>query len=397
MTSSSFEHCRDSRLTCRVLAHCDAMEAVADDWRALEAKAADGLTYFQGFDWCHRWIAAFGSADCQPVILTIWNGVHLVALLPLMQSGGRIRTLSILGAPHTQYANLLLDPHQDAVIRQEALALLRKALDGMSGHDVALFEHVPDGSPLAGMLVSNSPLGSRANTAAIFNLSDFATAEDYLARLNKKQRRNRTRRRNMLEQAGALSFDVLFPNDPAFAPALEECLRLKRIWLRETGRISLGLHQAGVDSFLASLAGNAEHCSGSCLSVLRVDGTLAAGELGFLHYGHYYAYLGAFDCNLSAASPGKLQMDMTIIWLIEKGISKYDLLGNESSYKEAWSNTALKLETHSLPSTFFGHAYSGLWIARLRPGLKHLYAKLPSRLRQLAQMAQSLGWLALSV
>lgn len=394
MTLHATAEAAPTGLTHRVLADPAAMDQAADAWRALEAAAADGLTYFQGFDWCRAWISVFGGARCRPAVSTVWRGRRLVALLPLMREGGGIRRLRILGAPHTQYANLLIDPALDAATRRGVHELLLAGLR-TGGHDLALLESVPEGSPLAGMLARDLPLGGRTDAAAMLDLSAFGAAEDYAARLSKTQRRNRNRRRNLLAQSGEVSFAVLFPGDPAFAPALAECLRLKREWLRETGRISSGLGQAGVDGFLAALSGG--RGAGACLSVLSAGGRVAAGELGFLHHGHYYAYLGAFDWDLRAASPGKVQMDMTVAWLIGEGATAYDLLGNAADYKEAWSNRALKLETHALPVNLAGRAYAGLWTARLRPGLKRLYGAMPYRLRRLAQIGQSIGLVFLIV
>ncbi|MFC3075802.1 GNAT family N-acetyltransferase [Shinella pollutisoli] len=374
----------------RVLADAAAMDAAAAAWQALERRAADGLGYFQGFDWCRKWIAAFGGERLRPEIRTVWQDGRLVALWPLMREDGRIRRLVPLGAPHTQYAGLLVDPALDARALDAVRALLGDGLTA-GGHDLALLESVPEGSPLAALLAAHPPLAGKTDAAAMLDLSAFGSADGYTAALSKTQRRNRNRRRNLLSRTGALSFEVLFPGDPGFAPALAECLRLKREWLRETGRLSIGLGQAGVDGFLASLTGSRQARAGACLSVLSAGGRLAAGELGFLHHGHYYAYLGAFDWALREASPGKVQMDMTVAWLIGEGVSTYDLLGNAADYKEAWSNRTLRLDTYAVPANLTGRAYAGLWTARLRPGLKRLYESMPHTLRRLAQFGQSLG------
>jgi len=377
-------------LTLTVLSDAAAIDAAAGDWRALEDRAAEGLSYFQGFDWCRAWISAFGSTRIRPEIRTVRQGGRLVALWPLMREQGHVRRLLPLGAPHTQYAGLLIDPALDAKTRGRALTLLGGGL-AAAGHDLALLESVPEGSPLSALLARHAPLSGRTDAAAMLDLSAFRSAEDYAARLSKTQRRNRNRRRNLLSRTGELAFDVLFPGDPGFEAALRECLRLKREWLRETGRRSTSLGYAGVDGFLASLAGSRETRSGACLSVLRAGGRLAAGELGFVHHGHYYAYLGAFDWALREASPGKLQMDMTVCWLIGEGVSTYDLLGNAADYKEAWSNRTLRLDTYAVPANLTGRAYAGLWTARLRPGLKRLYESMPHALRRLASLGQSLG------
>lgn len=371
----------------RVLRDRLAMEDVAEAWRALDGRAGDPLAYFQSFDWCDRWIAAFGSPHCRPEIHTLWQEGTLVAVWPLMLSGAKLKRIEPLGWPHSQYANLLADP---ALRGTRALTRFLSALGG-GGHDVALLESVPEGSALGGLLHDTPPLAGRGNSAAMLDLSVFAAPQDYAAALSKTQRRNRNRRRNALAREGALSFDVLFPGDKGFEEAVAACVGLKREWLRETGRRGTGLAFDGFDRFLASLPGSRERLSGACLCVLKAGDRLAAGELGFLHHGHYHAYLGAFDWALRDASPGKTQMDMTVCWLIEKGIATYDLLGNPADYKDSWSNRTLKLQTYALPANLTGRAYASLWTARLRPGLKRLYEAMPHQLRRLAQFGQSAG------
>lgn len=369
----------------RVLRDGTAIEAVAAAWRALDARAADPLAYFQSVDWCRRWIDVFADTGCKPEIQTLWQGDRLVAAWPMMLSGRVVKRLEPLGWPHSQYANLLVDPSFD---RQEAARLLLAGLTP-GRHDVVLMEGVPTGSALNILFEATSPLPGRGNSAAMLDLSAFAAPDAYAATLSKTQRRNRNRRRNALARHGTLTFEVLFPGDTGFAPAIATCLGFKRTWLRETGRYSSGFAFEDFDRFLASLPGERNTLSGACLSVLKAGDRLVAGELGFLHHGHYYAYLGAFDWDLRDISPGKVQMDMTVCWLIEQGVKTYDLLGHAADYKESWSNRTLGLETYALPATFAGRAYSGLWTARLRPGLKHVYERLPHQLRRLARLGQS--------
>ena len=388
MTSGRIETAGDAGVEHRVLRDLAAMDDAAKAWRALEARAADPLSYFQGYDWCRRWIAAFGSDRCRPQIHTLRQGDRLLAVWPLMLCGGAFKRLRVLGAPHTQYANMLVDP---ALGLPEAGRLLLPAVRQERGHDVALFDNVPESAALARLLAPLAPLSGCANGAAMLDLSGFGTPGDYLAALSKTQRRNRNRRRNLLARQGELAFEVLFPEDAGFEPAVRTCGAFKRAWLAETGRRSSGFDFAGFDAFLASLGGSRGGRSGACLSVLTAGGRLVAGELGFLHHGHYYAYLGAFDWTLRDASPGKTQMDMTVCWLIEQGAATYDLLGNPADYKESWSNRTLRLETYAIPENLAGRTYADLWTARLRPGLKRLYETMPHQLRRLARFGQSVG------
>ncbi|WP_421592611.1 GNAT family N-acetyltransferase [Shinella sp. M27] len=369
---------REAGVEHRVLRDHTAMASTAAAWRDLEARAGDPLTYFQSADWCLTWIAVFAGPQCRPEVHTLWQDGRLIAVWPLMLSGGILKRLEPLGAPHSQYANLLVDPIHGEKATHRLLA-------GLAGHDLMVLDGVPEGSALARLLGETPPLPSLANSAAMLDLSAFVTPEAYAATLSKTQRRNRNRRRNALAREGALSFAMLFPGDAGFAEGVAACIAFKRQWLHETGRRGTGLAFEGFDSFLAALSGDRATLSGACLSILKAGDRLIAGEIGFLHHGHYHAYLGAFDWALREASPGKVQMDMTVCWLIEKGVKTYDLLGNPAEYKENWSNRTLGLQTYALPASLAGRAYAGLWTARLRPGLKKLYYGLPFRLRRLAK------------
>lgn len=375
----------DAAVQHHVLRDRSAMHAVAAEWRALDARTADPLAYFQSFDWCQHWIDAVAGMRCRPEIHTLRQGGNLVAVWPLMLSGTAVKRLEPLGWPHSQYANLLIDPAFDG---REAMRRLLAGL-AQTKHDVAVMESVPAGSALAALFQDTPPLSGRGNSAAMLDLSVFASPDDYATTLSKTQRRNRNRRRNALSRQGALSFCVLFPGEDGFAQALATCLDFKRTWLRETGRRSTGFAFDGFDRFLASLPGSRDNLSGACLSVLKAGDRLVAGELGFLHHGHYHAYLGAFDWDLRDASPGKVQMDMTVCWLIGQGIKTYDLLGHPADYKESWSNRTLGLAAYALPVTLAGRAYADLWTARIRPGLKQIYERLPHQLRRLARFGQS--------
>ena len=58
--------------------------------------------------WCACWIAAFAGPKCRPDIHTLWQGERLVAVWPLMLSGGALKRLEPLGWPQLSVWLLLL-------------------------------------------------------------------------------------------------------------------------------------------------------------------------------------------------------------------------------------------------------------------------------------------------
>lgn len=372
--------------------------SLADDWNALAARCATGWTYFQQADWCLSWLTNFArDASVVPVIQTAWRGNRLVALWPLMvmrQPG--LTRLVPLGHPHTQYCDMLVE--RQFVSKAEIERVVAAALAAQR-HDVAILPAIAPDSVLAHPLSRRAEGYAVADTVCSFqlDLTKWDSAESYTASLSKLQKRNRNRRRNHLGRLGTLNFEVLWPGDAGFAENIAQAVAYKRDWLAASRRISVGLGQRGVEEFLGGLSGDRQVLEGACLSVLRLDEKPIAIELGFLTQRHYYAYLGAFDATLSAHSPGKVQMDMTVSWLIESGVGCYDLLANEADYKQAWSNKTEQLTSATLPVTTAGRLYAHAWMGRLRPALKAGYAAMPEVMRRVLAIGQGVGCIVLYV
>ncbi|ODT77781.1 MAG: hypothetical protein ABS76_26120 [Pelagibacterium sp. SCN 64-44] len=361
-------------ITSRVLRTLEEIEAIADAWRGLERHCADPLGYFQSYDWCSNWVRQFGH-EHKPYVVTLWRGEVLVAIWPRMivELAG-IRRLETLGAPHSQYCGALV--RRDGTPVVEIARHLRTAVRA-SKCDVTISRAVPEGTMLAEILADKAEIRGSTNMASMLDLSGFASAEDYTARLGKLQKRNRNRRRNHLARLGELRFEVIWPDHPDFAGLVRECAAMKRRWLAETGRFSTGFSMGGYEDFLVALDGDAGRLSGACLSVLRVGDKVAALELGFIRHRHYYAYIGGFDWDLRDLSPGKVQMDLTVGWLIDKGVGAYDLLINPADYKASWTNKAVAVKSRAEALSWRGRLYASAWLPSLRPALKQLHGQLP--------------------
>lgn len=369
----------ESVIESRVLGALADIEAIAAAWRGLEKHCADPLSYFQSYDWCSAWVRQFASDTLRPYVVTLWRGEQLIALWPKMiVSAAGLKRLETLGVPHSQYCGALV--RQGAAESGEIARMLRAATVA-ARCDVSISRAVPEGTALAKILKGKPVLSGEANGASVLDLSGYASAEDYTEQLGKTQKRNRNRRRNHLARLGEVNFEVIWPGHDDFAPLVRRATEMKRRWLSETGRFSTGFAMAGYEDFLAGLQGDAARLNGACLSVLRAGERVVAIELGFIKDRHYYAYIGGFDWEVRDLSPGKVQMEMTVGWLIEQGVASYDLLINPASYKDSWTNKTIAVATHAEALSWKGHFYTGAWLPTLRPALKRLYGAIPALLR----------------
>lgn len=361
------------------LASLDDMALVETLWRGLDGRSQAPLVWFQSFEWCYQWMRHHGDKRCAPLVLMLVREGAAVAVLPLMRIRKRIgiNSLRMLGAPHTQYANLLTER---GMLSAEDAVLFITALQQEPGVDQLLFDLVPQGSPLLQIMPQEARVPLLENAACQINLSRFHDAASYEQSLGKKTQRNLRRATNQLEQAGTLSFEVLHPEMPGYLELVSRCLAMKTRWLAATGRISQGLEQGGHGHFLASLRSAADG-EGPIAFALRLDGKPIAIELGYQQRGHYYAYMGAFDWNWRNISPGKLQMHKSLCWLIARGVATLDLLGNPSDYKQHYASHAVALSGFVLSQSWRGQLYTSVWMRRLKPNLRAAFHLMPEEWR----------------
>jgi CelD/BcsL family acetyltransferase involved in cellulose biosynthesis len=368
-----------------VLRHIDqlsGMEAVADRWRALETKAGTPLSYFQTYDWCRAWVETFAGPDSGKALFiqTAWRGEDMVAVWPLMiftRTG--LRHAATLGDPYSQYSNVIFDPTQ--ITESELEGFITKAL-AAADVDVAAFDAVPARSALARHLgVHPGSVTGQNNESLILDLTPWSSASAYAAGLTRDQRKNRERKRKQLAQQGEIGFEILWPDNPEFAPLVRRAIEMKRDWLKTTGRLSVSM-MGSPEDFFSQLPGSKEHLSGAVMSVMRVGGQVVAIEIGFLQNRHYYGHIGSFDWDFADFSPGKIQIEMTIRWLIDQGVARYDFLANATDYKRSWSNLSEPLKSFAVPFSFKGRIYAEAWLPSLKPALKRAYYAMPARIRR---------------
>lgn len=356
------------------------MDLWAAAWRALDSCSSAPHRYFQSFDWCHTWLASHPSKRLSPFVVLLFRGDALMAVLPLMRvrSLTGICVLRALGEPHTQYGNVLT---RDGRLAPDEVAAIRHALFKASSADSIIANYVPDGSPLKDILGVESRASELDNAAAQFDLQGFASPQDYRATLNKSRRRTRRKAETALGEFGEIALEVLRPGEKGHAAAIAQCVALKKNWIKHTGRIGAGLDYEDHARFLSALPATTSR-DGGIVFVLKAGPVAVAYEVGFLQGGHYYSYLGAFMWSLRHASPGTLQIEMTMEWLMTHGVRTFDFLGNPMQYKAQWSNREVALSCHIVNLTRRGRLFTSLWVRRLRPKLKVLYHHLPTPARR---------------
>jgi CelD/BcsL family acetyltransferase involved in cellulose biosynthesis len=357
------------------------MDAAANLWRDLDARSTAAFVGFQSFEWCRHWFENHGNVKTTPRVLMLLRDSQAIAILPMMQTRVTfgVGLLQMLGAPHTQYANILT---RTGRLTAQELKVMREAMAKVGGIDAAVFTYVPENSALAQFLATQQPSQSMANASAQFEFSHLAPGQTFETTLSKDKQRDMRSRLRRLEADGGISFEVLRPGMAEYRCTIETCIAMKSEWLQQTAKVGASLAYEGHARFLASMAQAADGRDGPYAWVMKTNGTPIAIEIGILQRGHYYAYMGAFEWSLRKISPGKLLMCHVINQLSGMGVKSYDLLANPTDYKKDYSNTTSALTGHVINLTNRGSFYTKIWTQSLYPWLRHSFYRLPAGLRQ---------------
>lgn len=361
------------------------LEALREEWQALERRCPEPFTYFQSFDWCSRWCEAFltgeEKVDVRPKIYVLWDGADCVMIWPLMarRVATFVTVLVPLSAPMNQYAALLYDPARfDFGLGRAVFETVRNR----GGRDAISLDHVPSSSLLGRIIEGQGYSAANPLQSSILDLEGIADWESYHRALPKKQRQQRNSRRNKLEKLGVLDYRILVPGSDDYKRQLDLCLSLKQEWLKGTGRLGGDVFDPRFAAFLGDLGEvHGEDEGGVFLHELTLDGVPIALEVGMRFHGDYYCFLGAIDMAYHKYSPGKVQMESSQRWAIESGIRRFDFLNDPSTYKSSWTNTTEPLSACYIPFNSLGHLYCRHWMAGLRPHVRALYHRIGPEVR----------------
>ena len=372
----------------------DGLAALEAEWRALERRAADPMTYFQSFDWCSTWCRfnQDGYDPCGIRIVTARSRDRLVLVWPLMMTGSSwtVRRMLPLTMPHGQYGNMIVDPdlQTDGPLRATIEDCLQQLVAAESP-DLVSFTDVPFGCDEPPAAFDGSGQIETVGKSAWMDLTLFEDFEDYNRQLTRSVRKGRKRKRNALDGLGRIEHVVKRGGETGFGELVRAGVEMKRIWLQETGRPTRVVNRDDFADFLGALPHDPETGNGAIASAITLDGRPIAVEIGFRWFGRFYSYLGSFDWSLRDYSPGKVQLEEAIRWCLEEGIEAYDLLGEPATYKSGWSNSSTSLKSYRLEPTLRGKAFASVWSRSIRPAAKSMMEAAPLGLRtRLAPLAE---------
>jgi CelD/BcsL family acetyltransferase involved in cellulose biosynthesis len=360
------------------------IEALADEWSALEARSERPL-FFQSATWSLAACRLFAERDddaFEPLVLVVRQGGDLVAIVPLrIVRRGPVRLAVDLTDPFGQYGDVLIADDIDAAGIVTAVVA---ALSATGRLDALLLRRVRADSPFRSLVGHGGFEASARDAAPFVDLRPYATFDDYHDTVNAKSRKNLRNLRNRLARLGPVEHRV-FAGD-RIREVIDLSLAGRLRWLDEQGLASTAFDDPGFRPFVGRIGELGRRGEIPLLAMGLYCGDVPVSlQWGFIHRGRYYAYIAARNPEFDAYSPGRLHLEDVIRTCHDRGIPICDLLAPMVRYKLTWTEQATEVVDVALPFSLRGRIVLDLWNRRLRVAAKTYYGRLPARLRRLVR------------
>jgi CelD/BcsL family acetyltransferase involved in cellulose biosynthesis len=328
-------------------------------------------------------LKSFAGSYERFLILRVEQRGRCRGIVPLIvrrtRSGGvPVRTLEFPGGDDAVFKGPLGEGLSDELVS----CVVRGLLHDVHGWDTLLLDSIPDDSPwlteFASAFAQTGLHLDRQPSHAAPYLPLAASYDDLRKTLKKSLRHNISRKLNMAEREGVV-FERVTGGDVRVEHLREAREVERRSWKGGRG-VGIFMDDAHFSLHEGLLNGQAPFVVD--LLFLRIEGKPIAFQYGFIHGDRYYAYNTSFDEAYQQMSPGMLAMNALMVELIPRGITVFDFLSGEDSYKKDWTSEARSLEGFRVfQSSLPGQLAYGL--ERLRPPAK----RIRNAMRKLVQGA----------
>jgi CelD/BcsL family acetyltransferase involved in cellulose biosynthesis/glycosyltransferase involved in cell wall biosynthesis len=309
-------------------------EALGPEWRALWRRCPQA-SVFQHPGWLLPWARQFAGPRLH--VVCVRRGGALVAVAPFYVRGGAEpgagpATVRAIGCALSDEWDLLAAPGE----APPAAALVRAALADAGGAETIVGELPRDAQLLAGV-ARDAPAGELVEAGITFTLAldpGRPLAEnlprDMVARLQYARRRAGRR--------GGLSVERV--NAPAaLRSALDRLFSLHAARWQRRGEPGV-LSDPRVRRFHEEAAAALLDEGLLRLFVVRIGDRVVAAHYGFQANGRASYYVGGFDPEAGAASPGVLAVGHAIEEALREGCTRFEFLRGDEPYKQRWGAVA---------------------------------------------------------
>lgn len=366
----------------QVIEGADAITALAAEWTALERRAGPTLQAFNTQAWNRRWLTAYITSPGtgpRPVVVAAREQGRLVLVWPLLvQRRFGLRLTTFIGAPVSQYGDVLVEHRQDSSqIIAAALELIASRLKP----DALWLRKVRDDAALAPVLAHSDAHRSETLAAPFVALADASGPVRYESLYSTKALKNRRRLLRRLEESGTVVFEDHRGGDRA-RDLVDMAFAMKRAWLAERGLVSTAIDDDRALAFFRDAAAAPQQDGGAWVSTLLLDGRPIAINVMLEAGNRIYAHIITYDLAYARSGVGVLLMEHCIRTAIAEGRMVFDLLAPADPYKSDWADASVGVHDWCLPLTGRGRLYEIVYLGGARRLAKRLLDKIPCSMRQ---------------
>lgn len=284
--------------------------------------------------WLAAWWAAF-SHGTPPVVLGVRRAGALVALLPLEQRRGALRSVSNW---HSASSGLLAaDPEAASALAEAVFARRPRSVH------VAFLD---PGRPGVAEFKARATDARYRTLTRVVERPPFAVLEgsweQFHAGLSKNLRADAGRRLRRLQEAGDVQLE-LHDGSERLDDLLAEGFAIEAAgWKAERGTAIVSRPETQL--FYTEASRWAAEQGFLQLAFLRLDGAATAFQLNIVAGGVHYHVKGGYDPAYQRFSPGKLMHRLLIERAFAERIVRYEFLGADEDYKLQWATGLRELE-----------------------------------------------------
>lgn len=313
--------------------HEDFSEIDSNTWNTLvEESIAD--TPFSRYEYLSEWWRTLGGGEWKSTDLVLVSAIEndrLIGIAPLFieEYDGRKALLLVGSIEISDYLDLIVREADLSRFLSGLLDFLASSLpDAWSTLD---WYNLPDNSPTFAALKADSNRRGWTYHEEIYRPTPRiplgGSFEDYLARIDKKQRHEIRRKMRRATESGRVRFYVI-DKDADIEPELESFFHLM---IQDPNKAAF-LHTVMRDQMSHSI--HAAHKFGYLwLGFLEVDGVKAAASLNFDYKNKLWGYNSGVSRDHMEFSPGWVLLGHTIQWCCENGRSEFDFMRGDEEYK----------------------------------------------------------------
>lgn len=322
----------------------EAFDFCSHDYRELFARS--DASAFQHPDWMHAMATQLGPsmpADLLIVTIREEQSGTLVALLPFTKRAiGPFKLLEFLNFGVVDHACAILDvSFCEKLLRHEDKytdELTDKLSKALTPYNIVWIKHVRERDLWILSLFPKSWIAAKADFSSHATELGDNFADWKLSHLSANRRHDLKRKRARLAKLGALEFRLL--QDPAEIKAAFSFLQKVRKRRFEHAEGKDFLQEKRFYDFYSALAENPDHRDLAVTACLTLDGAIIAASFGILKGDHFTFLLPGADYErFSRGSPGKVQIDYLIEYLMEKGIQTFDFSIGDEAYKTTFGTS----------------------------------------------------------